>query len=196
MSTTSIAKKAIPNNQICQGDIYKDVKYSYISEDKDDSIEIVEYTFPLAIVISQACDVDFMSRIIETKSGKANKFMPSILMCPIYNREDAKKMSYLDAAFKELDIIKEGDEKTPLFTSKEGEIIDRDWHYRFHALTVIDEAKRILIENAIIDFKHYFTVPASYLYTNRANRLYHMESLFAEQVTLKYATYLSRVAIP
>ncbi len=196
MSTTSLAHKTSPADHICQGDIYKDVLYSYISEDNEESIEIVEYTFPLAIVISQACDVDYMSQILEIRSGNVNKFMPSILMCPIYDRDEAKNMNHLDAAFEELDITKEkGD--TTLFNRKEGEVIDKDWHYRFHALTVKDSTKKtVLLENALIDFKHYFTVPASYLYRNKANRLYHLDSLFAEQITLKFSTYLSRVAIP
>ncbi len=196
MSTSSLAHKASLSDHICQGDIYKDVQYSYISEDNEDSIEIIEYTFPLAVVISQACDVDFMSRILEMHSGNVNKFMPSILMCPIYDRDEAKSMNHIDAAFQELDIVKERSD-TALFNRKEGEVIDKDWHYRFHALTVKEySSKSVLLENALIDFKHYFTVPASYLFRNKANRLYHLESLFAEQITLKFSTYLSRVAIP
>lgn len=197
MSTVSFARKTNADNRICQGDIYKDVQYSYISEDNEDSIEIIEYTFPLAIVISQACDVDFMSRILEARSGSVNKFMPSILMCPIYDRTEAKSMNHINEAFAELDLKKETEDKSPLFNSREGEIIDKDWHYRFHALTVKEvSSKKLLIENALIDFKHYFTVPATYLFKHRENRLYHLESLFAEQITLKYSTYLSRVAIP
>ena len=99
MSTVSIAQKVVFEAQICQGDIYKDVHYSYINDDTDDSIEIVDYTFPTAIVISQACDVDFMSKILDSGSGKVNKFMPAILMCPIYDKDEARKMSHLDDAF-------------------------------------------------------------------------------------------------
>lgn len=196
MSTVSIAQKVVSDAQICQGDIYKDVHYSYINDDTDDSIEIVDYTFPTAIVISQACDVDFMSKILDSGSGKVNKFMPAILMCPIYDKDEARKMSHLDDAFRELNIEKEIDKTNPsLFNSREKDIIDKDWHYRFHSLTV-QYKDGIVIENALIDFKHYFTVPASYLYRNRKNRLFHLESLFAEQITLKFSTYLSRVAIP
>ena len=196
MSTTSLAHKASPSERICQGDIYRDVQYSYISADNEDSIEIIEYTFPLAVVISQACDVDFMSRILEMRSGNVNKFMPSILMCPIYDRDEAKSMNHINDVFKELDIAKENND-SQLFNRKEGEVIDKDWHYRFHALTVKENStSRILLDNALIDFKHYFTVPATYLYRNKDNRLYHLESLFAEQLTLKFSTYLSRVAIP
>ena len=53
-----------------------------------------------------------------------------------------------------------------------------------------------ILDNALIDFKHYFTVPASYLMKNRNKRAFHLEDIYAEQITLKFATYLSRVAIP
>lgn len=195
MSTTSLANTIQANTPICQGDVYKDVKYSYISNENNDTVEVVEYTFPMAIVISQACDVGFMSEMIDLKSGKVNKFMPSILMCPIYDKEEAKNMSHIDDAFSELHINKEND-KTTLFNSKEFDIIEKDWHYRFHSLRVQDSHKNPIIENVIIDFKHYFTVPATYLYNNRDKRVCHLDGLFAEQITLKFATYLSRVAIP
>ncbi len=197
MATISKGIIVEPSVQICQGDIFKDVKYTYISADYDDSVEVIEYTFPMAIIISQACDVDFMSKIIEAKSGKVNKFMPSILMCPIYDKDEAKNMTHIDDAFNELSIEKVKGNNDYLYTTKELEVVNNDWHYRFHALKVVRSDKdNILLENAIIDFKHYFTVPATYLYTNRINRYCHLEGLFAEQITLKFATYLSRVAIP
>ena len=49
---------------------------------------------------------------------------------------------------------------------------------------------------AVIDFKHYFTVPMTYLIAHKKDRILHLDDLFAEQVTLKFSTYLARVAIP
>ena len=197
MATVSRGIIVEPTAQICQGDIFKDVKYTYISAVYDDTVEVVEYTFPMAIIISQACDVDSMSRLVDMKSGKVNKFMPSILLCPIYDKEEAKKMTHIDDAFTELKLSKIVEKDKPLFTSKEFDVVTNDWHYRFHSLRIVEEKKgNTLLENVIIDFKHYFTVPAAYLYANRNNRFCHLDSLFAEQVTLKFATFLSRVAIP
>ncbi len=56
--------------------------------------------------------------------------------------------------------------------------------------------ENVVLNDSIIDFKHYFSVPASYLVENRQNRVFRVDDLFAEQITLKFATYLSRVAIP
>lgn len=74
-------------------------------------------------------------------------------------------------------------------------VAKRDWHYRIHALTVNVDEKDV-IENAVIDFKHYFTVPMTYLIAHKKDRILHLDDLFAEQVTLKFSTYLARVAIP
>jgi hypothetical protein len=60
----------------------------------------------------------------------------------------------------------------------------------------VESDGKIVIENGLVDFKHCFSVPTSYLLKSRAKRLYRLESLFAEQVTLRFATYISRVAIP
>lgn len=42
----------------------------------------------------------------------------------------------------------------------------------------------------------YFTVPMTYLIAHKKDRILHLDDLFAEQVTLKFSTYLARVAIP
>ena len=196
MATTSIAVKVAKEDHICQGDVFSNVQYSYVDFEDNESIDLIEYTFPMAIIISQACDVDAISKMISNGSGKVNKFMPSILMCPIYDKEEAKSLSHLDEAFQELSISKERAKDEKLFNTKEFNVVTQDWHYRFHALTVSDKKGKHILDNAVIDFKHYFTVPPTYLFNNRNNRLFHLDSLFSEQITLKFATYLSRVAIP
>lgn len=196
MATTSIAIRPNIDSHICQGDVFIDVRYNYLDTEDNESADVVEYTFPMAIVISQACDVDSISKMLMDTSGKVNKFMPSILMCPIYDKEEAKSLSHLDSAFEELSIRKIRAKDEQLFNAKEYNVVEQDWHYRFHALSVADKKGNVILDNAVIDFKHYFTVPPKYLFNNRKQRIFHIDSLFAEQITLKFATYLSRVAIP
>lgn len=194
MATISKAKIIPIEEPVCQGDIYKNVKYNYIDSESDDGkVNIIEYEFPYAIVISQACDVIAMDEMMAQKSGKPAKFMPSILLCPIYDAETAKNGQHILEAFNELNLKREG--KDPVYQGDDLKVAKRDWNYRFHYLTVETDGKKVL-ENQLLDFKHYFTVPISYLRANKGNRVYHLEDLFAEQITLKFATYLSRVAIP
>ena len=164
-------------------------------KEDNDTVQVVEFVFPMAIIISQACDVNSMGEIIAEQSGKSTKYMPSILMCPIYDVDVAKKTEHLKQAFEELEIKKLDGKDDFLLYKDDIKVAGKDWHYRFHDLTVAIEKKSVL-EKAVVDFKHYFTVPASYLMRNRENRLFHLEDLFAEQITLKFSTYLSRVAIP
>lgn len=195
MVTVSKALLISEEDNICQGDVFQNVKYAYIDSEDNEGVEVVEFIFPMAIIVSQACDVISMSEMVTNRNGKATKFMPSILMCPIYDVEFAKKSSHLDTAFSELRISRLDGNSDTLFNSADLKIAQKNWHYRFHPLTVEVKNKSVLT-NALIDFKHYFTVSASYLVNNRYNRLFHLDDIYAEQITLKFSTYLSRVAIP
>ena len=192
MSTTSKAFKSQLTDQICQGDIFQNVRYNYIDSEDDEGVNVIEFEFPMAIIISQACDVIAMEDIVNNKSGKPAKLMPSILMCPIYDKSASKSGDHIKEAFSllSLNIVEE-----PIYFKDDLKTADKDWHYRFHSLTIETGAEKVL-ENAIVDFKHYFTVPISYLISHKKDRLLHLDDLFAEQITLKFSTYLARVAIP
>lgn len=192
MATTSKAIKSQFKDPICQGDIFQNVRYNYIESEDDKGVKIIEYEFPMAIIVSQACDVIGMEELVSSKTGKATKFMPSILMCPIYDYTSAKSGQHIKDAFDKM-LFRFENENT--YQSDDYKVAQRDWHYRIHALEIKIE-DNILLEKAIIDFKHYFTVPMSYLISNKNNRIFHLDDLFAEQITLKFATYLTRVAIP
>lgn len=192
MSTTSIASIPAFDDTVCQGDIFKNVKYSYIDSESDDSVDVIEYEFPLAVVISQACDVVAMDEIVSSGKGKPTKFMPSILLCPIYDKNTTKSGEYVYDVFDKLSL---SIEKDPVCSSSEWKVAQKDWHYRFHALEIKVDDKTVIKDSAV-DFKHYFSVPMSYLVSHKEDRVYHLDDLFAEQLTLKFATYLSRVAIP
>ena len=198
MATESYAVKCEMTSPVCQGDIFQNVKYHYFLDEDNDSVRIVELEFPLAIVISQACDTIAMSKFIEDGRGKLAKFMPSILMCPIYKVGEAKTGEHIKELFDELNLeIETEGGNTPIFHKDDLKVADRDWHYRIHSLTILDKLnKKILLQDSVLDYKHYFSVPMSYLVSHKTNRLYRLDDLFAEQVTLKFCTYLSRVAIP
>ena len=133
-----------------------------------------------------------MEELIVKKSGKPAKFMPSILMCPIYEQSAAKSGQHIKEAFEQLELNLENENT---YQKDDYKVAMRDWHYRIHVLTVNVDEKDV-IENAVIDFKHYFTVPITYLINHKNDLILHLDDLFAEQITLKFSTYLTRVAIP
>lgn len=195
MATTSVARIIAEKENICQGDVFKNVQYNYINGEDKDNVEIIEYTFPYAIIISQGCDVLSMGEMVENHEGKMTKFMPSILMCPIYHADYASKAKHMDDVFPKFGLkVEEKDDKV-LYTRKDKEVMQKDWHYRYHMLRVVI-GRDIVMDKACLDFKHYFTVPASYLVRNRKNRIFRLDDIYAEQITLKFSTFLARVAMP
>ena len=113
-------------------------------------------------------------------------------MCPIYDTTLAKQGEHICDA---LELMNIAIVKDNLFNSHEKKVADKDWHYRFHSLEIEYEGN-IALDNSMIDFKHYFTVPISYLLHNRSDRVFRLDDIYAEQITLKFATFLSRVAMP
>lgn len=194
MATTSVARIIAEKENICQGDVFKDVRYNYINGEDKDNVEIIEYTFPYAIIISQGCDVLSMGEMVENHEGKMTKFMPSILMCPIYQADYASKADHMDGVFPSLGLLDKNDDRV-MFTKKDREVMQKDWHYRFHMLRVVI-GRDTVMDKELLDFKHYFTVPASYLVRNRKNRIFRLDDIYAEQITLKFSTFLARVAMP
>jgi hypothetical protein len=187
VNDTKIRKPKVEEN-LCQGDVFCEVKYIYIAKETDDTVEVVELVFPLAIIISQACDVDAISNLSSTNGIKTTKYMPSILMCPIYDEETLRSSDHLSEISPLFHLKNEH-----LYSSKVKDIIENNTHYRFHFLNLKNpkEATGCFA----IDFKQYFSVPVEYLSSNKQKRQFRLETLFAEQVTLKFAVYLSRVAV-
>lgn len=195
MSTES--KICFPNLEdlIKQGDVFEKVKYNYIDDERGENVTIIEYEFPLAIVISQACDVIYASDLISNKEGAFTKFMPSVLMCPIYYDSMVRDSQHIINVINEFKIKPKDGNAKRMYSTKEFDLAKEDYHYRYHVLNIENEGKMIL-EKSIIDFKHYFCVPISYLLNNRKNRLYRLDDIFSEQITLKFSNFLSRVGIP
>lgn len=183
--------EAKETDPVLQGDIFQNVSYIYKTAEENDYVDITEFEFPYVVVISQSCDVSAMSKMV-SEGGKTLKFMPSVLLAPIYEKEMLKTGDIFSEVIKEADFSLS---KESLFSSKQYDIIKNDDHYRFQTLE-FSEKKPIDFENPIIDFKHYFTVSVEYLNSIKDKRLCHLEQLFCEQITLRFSNYLSRIAFP
>ena len=191
MATVCKTIQANVSDSILQGDIFKNVSYIYKTSESSEYIDITEFEFPYIIVLSQACDISAMSKMLD-EGGKTLKFMPSVLVAPIYDKETLKTGDALSEIINAVDFSMT---KENLFSSKEFDIIKNDDHSRFHVLN-LENKDLIEFGSPIIDFKHYFTVSPEYLHSIRDRRVCHLEQLFCEQITLRFANHLSRVAIP
>ena len=192
----SVSKAVIPGitQGVNQGDIFMDVSYSYIDSEDFESVEIFEFVFPYAIVVSQSCDVDFMNSFEPGENDMPVKFMPGILMCPLYQQAKIKHGAHLQSLYDELE--RPLDKGSAYFPTEDRKVTDKDQHVRFHALTVQADNGSILIGNAVLDFKHLFTVPMKYLRNNRAKRICRIEDIYIDQIVNKLGAFISRIGLP
>lgn len=191
MGTTCKSWAAKMDDPILQGDIFKDISYIYKTHEESEYVDITEFEFPYSIVLSQSCDISAMSKMINS-GGKTLKFMPSVLVAPIYDKDTLKSGEFLTEVIKAVPFEMQ---KESLFNSGAFNVIKNDDHLRFHVLS-LDNPGLIQFDTPMIDFKHYFTVSPEYLQSIRNKRICHLEQLFCEQITLRFSNYLSRVAIP
>ena len=194
MASISIARLPTPDTGVSQGDIFRDVKYAYLDDDSDHYVDIVEYTFPCAIVLSQSCDVCYMDAFEAGIIGTPQKFMPAIVMCPVYDRESIRGADHLTEIYE---VNGRTNPKSSFFTSTDREVAGKGQHVRFHTLTVQDQSKNPLITDAVIDFKHVFTVPMKYLRSIRNDqRLCTLLPLYTSQIANELFAYTARIGLP
>ena len=186
---STVVKVNLPQNEdfISQGDIFKDLRYIYEFREAKDYVEIVEITFPYVIVLSQACDMRGMFELREN-GGKSSKLMMSVLLAPLFEPSKVQNGDYLQ------EIVHENTELEKGYSNKDKNVINKDYHYRYHFLNF--EHSFSEVPDSVIDFKQYFTLNINNLYENLDKRICTIQPIFKEQVTLKFSTYLTRVAIP
>lgn len=149
------------------------------SESSDEG-RVQFYEHPYAVVISQDCDLeqDWRAR---TTPGKGAE-IASILLC------DLETASVTKATVK----------KTDTWNS-----LQRNNLVRYQFLQKVDpscDAQQIGIEEMVADFKQYFTIPTSEAYEQlrdgSAKRRSVLVSPYLEHLCVRFAQYLSRVALP
>ena len=176
---------------INQCDIYRDLEFIEYAKEDGDCIEVSKIIFPLAIVLTQACDLqqdhDARKRVKADNHGNQDKFLISVIVAPIYNFEEFRLGTHLD----QLGLMMEA--KGRRERSQCTNIIKNE-NKRFHYLNF---DKDVEIVESVIDFKHYFTVTVNYLYSIREEKyVCSVESLYRELILQRFANFLSRIGLP
>lgn len=176
---------------INQCDIFRNVEFIEYVIESEHTIEVSKIMFPLAMVLTQACDLqqDYNARKRNEllNSGNQDKFLISVIVAPLYNFEDFRAGKHLDQLGLEMEPKGRRDK------SKCENIIKNE-NKRYHYLNFDQEVE---IVESVIDFKHYFTVTINYLNQIReTNYVCSVESLYRELIVQRFSNFLSRIGLP
>jgi hypothetical protein len=175
-------------NRISQGDIYKNIEHIEYAFEKDGFIHISKIVFPLVIVLTQDCDLAQDSSFRE--GGKTqDKILISVLVAPIYNADYVFEGTHLDDVYG-----KERSMESITRNRSPGKYLMQNERCRYHYLEFPEDTP---IVPSIIDFKHYFSVNISQLIPCRKEYFVcRVSNLYREDISLRFANFLSRIGLP
>lgn len=178
--------------RLSQGDIWRDVA---VIEGGTRGQPSKRTIYPYAVVLTQDCDLeqDWNAYIRirelgpgrpEDKSSPEDKLLRHIIFAPCYILEQFKEGEHIYGR------------KMNRWSLKEmRKIRANDQFSRYHYLCG-DEA--LPLPELIIDFKHYFTVERDTAYSIERKDFYvcSLKSLYREDLSHRFASYLSRIGLP
>ena len=186
MQRTQVLKAK--DSRVRQGDILRDVQYVEYVLERAGIIEVSRIVFPLAIVLTQDCDLEQDHRFRTETRSTQDKWLISVLMAPLYNVEHVYRGEHLS----ELGIRMETLPKA----GNSGTFLRNNERPRYHYLEFDED---ISIVPSVIDFKHYFTVSHDFFFNTILNYQHYvasLKSLFRDDFSNRFCNYLSRIGLP
>ena len=176
--------------RVIQGDIFKNVEMIEYAQELEGFIEISKIVFPLAVVLTQDCDLEgnFRDRFCRNASEKSihDKWLISVLMAPLYNFEHVCSGTHLSELGITMQEIKRN--KT------HGHNLMNNQQPRYHFVNFPDS---IPIVDSVVDFKHHFTVNSRYIQKCRkSNFVCRLKPLYRENLSQRFSAFLSRIGLP
>lgn len=161
--------------RVTQGDIVKNVEYIEHVSEKSGAIEIVKIIYPLAIVLTQDCDLaqDYKFRWSRQTSTNEDKWLMSVILAPLYNIEHVFTGEHLHDLGMKMNPINRN--KTP------GQNLRKNETPRYHYLEFPPSTS---IAPSVIDFKHYFTANVAHLKKHKMlNFVCQISGLYREDIS-------------
>lgn len=173
-----------PLDRLRQGDVIAQVPQFESYEEVSGNIQIQCIRFPLAIVLTQDCDLEGEHNL-QTENNQ-NKALISVLVAPIYNADDLKGGEHLSDDTLNMQMR--------AFGRKDWNPLTQNRDPRYHYLQ-FDPLLRI--QDGVIDFKHYFSVGANMLRDIKKDQFVcSIDILYREQISQRFAAFLSRIGLP
>jgi hypothetical protein len=173
--------------RVCQGDVIRDVEYFERAIEQEGVLEVHKVLFPLAVVLTQDCDLaqDYTFRTEE--QATQDKWLISVLLAPAYNAEHVFAGQHLSEI---------GLATVPINRKKtDGVRLIQNRNPRYHYLDFPPEVELV---PSVVDFKHYFSCPVAYLQglKKRGNFVCKVAELYREDISQRFSAFLSRIGLP
>jgi len=183
-------------SRIKQGDIFKDIRYIKSYQEKRGVYEVDAINFPLVIVLTQDCDLEqeHNQRLknIDAEEKNHNNYLLSILVAPLYNFEHFSGGEHLKDV--DLEIV---EPKMENFNTGSKSILKKIKQNELPRYHYMDFPKDIPIIPSVIDFKHYFSVDTEIIKKEKNKKFVcSVRELYREQISLRFANFLSRIGLP
>jgi hypothetical protein len=183
-----IAIRKRNGSRVAQGDILRDVEFIEYCSEKKGIVEVSRIVFPHVVVLTQDCDLeqDYKFRWSREKTQTQDKWLLSVLVAPLYNYEHIITGEHLSGLGMKMEPVNR--KKTA------GTRLVRNETPRFHFL---EFPPNVPLPPSVIDFKHYFSVNVRYLKSLKSKQhVCQIDRLYREDVSQRFASYLSRVGLP
>ena len=208
-------------SRVCQGDVLRDVRWVEYVAESNGEIEVCRIEFPLAIVLTQDCDLeqDYSARTqkevqqkpvheqtVEPQKADQMREMPK--PGTKANTKDYPKtqdkwlISVLMAPIYNVEHVYAGAHLIELGRRMEpvpkngnsGNFLRNNERPRYHFLQFEDD---VPIPPSVIDFKHYFSVTIEYLNSVKPSAyVCSVAPIFREDIAQRFAAFLGRIGLP
>ena len=194
---TEYAYDIPPSDTPHQGAVYRDVCVALLLPSETvGTFDLKKVELEYAVVMTQECDLaqDDKNRQKVADADQAapdggegqDKFLPSVLVCPGYPSTRFRGGAHLSALKLKMRAV----------SSKEFDKIKKNRQLRYHYLSAHSALR---VPEMVVDFKHIHTVSTELLRERYAARSHYLACLrcpYREDLSQRFAAYLSRVGLP
>jgi len=179
--TEGIYETAPRGGPILQCEVLSDVFQSVLNERSvlggpPHSVDIIKH--PLAIVVSQDCDLEWDHRA-RVPDGAPDKLLPNVLLCEVHEAASNPSNSTLWGPIR----------------------MNKNERYQFlQAPRWLEDALREGLPELLVDFKRYFSLPTGELYrrisAGQTRRRCVLQQPFREHFSNRFYCFQMRIALP
>lgn len=183
------------NDDMCpqQGDIYRNICITKISNVTNDDYEVEEIEIPYCVLFSQSCDLaqDYSTRqkILANETELHNNTLISTVLLPMHNFDYFVAGTHMEQFGWKIAKQERSKKKYSSWN------IIKNTDPRYHYLEFAPETKLV---PSILDFKHWFSMSPVDLHKARAESCYvgTLQPLYREYALQRFANYISRIGLP